>query len=191
MQNRAGGKPQVIAAVKGDSERLGYFPGSRVDLARRLVTRTFDNGRHIPCELCIAHADSRQIHAECLGGCRLLLLLFRIDHRRRRTANVPSVPGQGKIDPILPSKFKDRFTVQKGVRQAHRRIASARLKQNPGRPRNQFGADLGNKLSQPQARVVLSAKTPKGAIRRIHAKNRIIAYKDGLVDHRKPHAARL
>ena len=102
MQNRVGGKPQVIIAVKGDSERLGYFPGSGVELARRLIARAFDNGRHIPCELCIAHADSRQIHAECLGGCRLLLLLFRIDHRRRRAANVPSMPGQGKIGPILP-----------------------------------------------------------------------------------------
>ena len=102
LQNRVGGKPQVIVAVKGDGERLGYFPGSGIDLARRLIARTFDNGRHIPCQLCIAHADSRQIHAECLGGCRLLLLLFRIDHRRRRAANVPSMPGQGKIGPILP-----------------------------------------------------------------------------------------
>ena len=102
MQNRVDGKPQVIVAVKGDSERLGYFPGSGADLASRLVTRTFDNGRHIPCELCIAHADSRQIHAECLGGCRLLLLPFRIDHRRCCTANIPSMPGQGKIGPILP-----------------------------------------------------------------------------------------
>ena len=102
LQNRVSGKPQVIVAVKGDSERLGYFPGSGVELVRRLITRTFDNGRHIPCQLCIAHADSCQIHAECLGGRRLLLLLFRINHRRRRTANVPSMPGQGKIGPILP-----------------------------------------------------------------------------------------
>ena len=101
------------------------------------------------------------------------------------------MPRQSKIDPILPSKFKDRITVQKGVRQAHRRIASARLKQNPGRPRNKFGANLGHQLTQTQASVILRAQTRKTPLGGVQAKDRVVAYKVGLVDHRQPHAASL
>ena len=101
------------------------------------------------------------------------------------------MPGQGKIGPILPGKFQHHMAVQERIGQVHSQIASARLNQNASSPRYKFGTDLGNELSQPQARVVLSAQTPKGAIRRIHAKKRIIAHKDGLVDHRKPYTARL
>ena len=97
------------------------------------------------------------------------------------------MPRQSKIDPILSSKFKDRLTVQKGIRQAHRRIASARLKQNPGRPRNKFGANLGHQLTQAQASVILRAQTRKTPLGGIQAKDRIVAHKIGLVDHRQPH----
>ena len=93
------------------------------------------------------------------------------------------MPRQSKIDPILSSKFKDRFTVQKGVRQAHRRIASTRLKQNSGRPRNKFGANLGHQLTQAQASVILRAQTRKTPLGGIQAKDRVVAYKVGLIDH--------
>ena len=90
------------------------------------------------------------------------------------------MPRQSQIDPILPSKFKDRFTVQKGVRQAHRRIASARLKQNPG-----------HQLTQTQASVILRAQTRKTPLGGVQAKDRVVAYKVGLVDHRQSHPTSL
>ena len=150
-----------------------------------------DKRCHTAGELCVGHADRRQINAERLGRRWFWGGIVGIDRGQRRPADIGTVPRQSKIDPILPGKFENHATVQKGVGQVHRRITSACLEQNSSCPRNKLGTDLGHQLTQTQASVILRAQTRKTPLGGIQAKDRVVAYKVGLVDHRQPHPTSL
>ena len=185
------GKPKPVVPIANCCKRLGDLPRNGIYFAGRLIARTLNKRCHTAGELCVGHADRRQINAECLGRRWLRSVIVGIDRAQRRPADIGTVPRQSKIDPILPGRLKDHATVQKGVGQVHRRITSACLEQNSSRTRNKLGTDLGHQLSQTQASVVLGAQARKAPVGGIQAKDRVIAHKVGLVDHRQPHPASL
>ena len=82
------------------------------------------------------HQDIRPLRVLILNLMPTKIDSLPLDRTQRRPADIGTVPRQSKIDPILPGKFKDHATVQKGVGQVHRRITSACLEQNSSRPRN-------------------------------------------------------
>ena len=185
------GKPKPVVPIANCRKRLGDLPRNGIYFAGCLIARMLDKRCHTAGELCVGHADRRQIDAERLGRRWFWGGIVGIDRAQRRPADIGTVPRQSKIDPILPGKFENHATVQKGVGQVHRRITSACLEQNSSCPRNKLGTDLGHQLSQAKPPVILGAQARKASVGRIQAKDRVIAYKVGLVDHRQPHPASL
>ena len=185
------GKPKPVVPIANCCKHLGDLPRNGIYFTGCLIARMLNKRCHTAGELCVGHADRRQIDAECLGGRWLWGGTVGIGRAQRRPADIGTVPRQSKIDPILPGKFKDHATVQKGIGQVHRRITSACLEQNSSCPRNKLGTDLGHQLSQAKPSVILGAQARKASVGRIQAKDRVIAYKVGLVDHRQPHPASL